>query len=267
MSSGCEHSSRQPSRASDQNPDVSLDDRPSGGGSPGGDIELRRDHLVNMFYDVAQDDVEYLFEDTITTLTQDDDGVDVTFARGGARRFDLVVGADSLHSAVRRRADAALARSAHDPLTDTSSIRGTIGLFAKVSNFALIGGYMKRGEIWWADIDLAFDDELWDNKRRPVVLLSREDASELRAMLIVAPAKTDIRGIAIEVRVGAEEGLSHEGVLRVAIPRPGRILCDWLLTLAQPDLIERAGTLSSAKLRQLEDALRLAELDASRWGG
>src|SRR5262245_29699676 len=50
------------------------------GENSGGDIELRRDHLVNMLYDAAQDDVEYLFEDTITTLTQDDDGVDVTVA-------------------------------------------------------------------------------------------------------------------------------------------------------------------------------------------
>ena len=126
---------------------------------------------------------------------------------------------------------------------------------------------MKRGEVWWADVDFAIDDELWENKRRPVLLLSPDEASELRAMMIVAPANTDIRGIAIEVSVGAQEGLSHAGVLRVAVPRPGRILCDWLVTLARSDLIERAGTLSSAKLRQLEDALRLAELDASRWGG
>jgi mRNA interferase MazF len=107
---------------------------------------------------------------------------------------------------------------------------------------------MKRGEVWWADVDFAIDDELWENRRRPAVLLSPDEASELRAMMIVAPADTDIRGIAIEVGVGAQEGLSHEGVLRVAIPRPGRILCDWLVTLARSDLIERAGTLSSAKL-------------------
>jgi mRNA interferase MazF len=124
---------------------------------------------------------------------------------------------------------------------------------------------MKRGEVWWADVDFAIDDDLWENGRRPVVLLSRDEASELPAMLIVAPAKTDIRGIAIEVGVGAQEGLSHEGVLRVAIPRPGRILCDWLVTLARSDLIERAGTLSSAKLYQLEDAFRLADRYSGRW--
>src|SRR5262249_16953781 len=83
------------------------------GENPGGGIELRADHLVNMLYEVAQDDVEYLFEDTITTLTQDDDGVDVTFAGAGARRFDLVVGADGLHSAVRRLAFADEARFVH----------------------------------------------------------------------------------------------------------------------------------------------------------
>jgi 2-polyprenyl-6-methoxyphenol hydroxylase-like FAD-dependent oxidoreductase len=78
-----------------------------------GDIELRRDQLVNMLYDTAKDTVEYLFEDTITTLVQDDDGVDVTFAREGARRFDLVVGADGLHSVVRRLAFDDEARFVH----------------------------------------------------------------------------------------------------------------------------------------------------------
>jgi mRNA interferase MazF len=126
---------------------------------------------------------------------------------------------------------------------------------------------MRRGEVWWADVGFAVGDELWDTQRRPVVLLSQDEVSEFRVMLVVAPAQTDIRGIAIEVGVGAQEGLSQEGVLRVALPRPGRILCDWLGTVTRSELIECAGTLSSAKLRQLEDALRRADLDASRWGG
>src|SRR6185437_4604053 len=44
---------------------------------------------------------EYIFGDRIAGLTQDADGVDVTFAGGARRRFDLVVGADGLHSALR----------------------------------------------------------------------------------------------------------------------------------------------------------------------
>ena len=47
------------------------------------------------------DGVEYIFGDRIAELTQDADGVDVAFAGGDRRRFDLVVGADGLHSALR----------------------------------------------------------------------------------------------------------------------------------------------------------------------
>src|SRR5262249_10784537 len=41
-------------------------------------------------------------DDGISSLTPDDNGVEVTFERGAARRFDFVVGADGLHSVVRR---------------------------------------------------------------------------------------------------------------------------------------------------------------------
>jgi mRNA interferase MazF len=53
------------------------------------------------------------------------------------------------------------------------------------------------------------------------------------------------------------EGLPCEGVLRFAFPRPGFAPCTWLTTLSREDLIERAGALSSAKLSEIEDALRL----------
>ena len=47
---------------------------------------------------------DFRFDDTITSLDQDDEGVDVSFERGRNGRFDLVVGADGLHSMVRRLA-------------------------------------------------------------------------------------------------------------------------------------------------------------------
>ncbi|MBE8521301.1 FAD-dependent monooxygenase [Amycolatopsis sp. H6(2020)] len=68
----------------------------------GGDIEIRRGELSEILY--AQTDCEYLFGDTITSLTETADGVDVTFAHAQPRRFDLVVGADGIHSNVRRLA-------------------------------------------------------------------------------------------------------------------------------------------------------------------
>ncbi|MEU4447127.1 FAD-dependent monooxygenase [Actinosynnema sp. NPDC050801] len=62
-------------------------------------VEIMRDDLAEVFHDATRDDVEYVFGDSITSIG--DDG-DVTFEHGAPRRFDLVVGADGLHSNVRR---------------------------------------------------------------------------------------------------------------------------------------------------------------------
>ncbi|GAA1511051.1 FAD-dependent monooxygenase [Sphaerisporangium rubeum] len=62
-------------------------------------VEIMRDDLSEIYYDATKDDIEYVFGDSITTI--EDDG-QVRFERGQQRRFDLVVGADGLHSNVRR---------------------------------------------------------------------------------------------------------------------------------------------------------------------
>ncbi|MET9494192.1 FAD-dependent monooxygenase [Streptomyces sp. NPDC006552] len=65
------------------------------------DIEILRGDLSQLLYDDTRDGVEYLFGDRIAELAQDADGVDVVLAGGDRRRFDLVVGADGLHSPLR----------------------------------------------------------------------------------------------------------------------------------------------------------------------
>jgi 2-polyprenyl-6-methoxyphenol hydroxylase-like FAD-dependent oxidoreductase len=65
------------------------------------EIEVLRGDLAQVLLDAAQDDVEYLFDDAITAMDQDEDGVTVRFQRAAQRRFGLVVGADGLHSGVR----------------------------------------------------------------------------------------------------------------------------------------------------------------------
>ncbi|NMN95970.1 FAD-dependent oxidoreductase [Nocardiaceae bacterium YC2-7] len=65
------------------------------------EIEILRGDMSRVLYDDTKDDVEYIFGDRIAEVTQDADGVDVVFAGGVRRRFDLVVGADGLHSALR----------------------------------------------------------------------------------------------------------------------------------------------------------------------
>jgi mRNA interferase MazF len=133
---------------------------------------------------------------------------------------------------------------------------------------------VKRGEVWWARVD----------ERRPIVLLSGPEPDELRAMQIVAPATAaekrgflvlsgeeacdarqreralaaDVSAVGVEVGIGLDEGLPFDGVVRLALPRDGRIFCTWLLTLTPDHLIERVGELSPAKLEQLDTALRLS---------
>jgi 2-polyprenyl-6-methoxyphenol hydroxylase-like FAD-dependent oxidoreductase len=72
----------------------------------GDEVEVPRADLAAVLFEAARDlaagEVEFLFGDSITALAQDEHGVDVTFVHTAARRFDLVVGADGLHSAVRR---------------------------------------------------------------------------------------------------------------------------------------------------------------------
>jgi 2-polyprenyl-6-methoxyphenol hydroxylase-like FAD-dependent oxidoreductase len=66
-----------------------------------GEVEIQRGDLAQLLHERTRDDAEYIFGDSITGLAQDARGVDVTFERGGSRRFDLVVGADGTHSGVR----------------------------------------------------------------------------------------------------------------------------------------------------------------------
>jgi 2-polyprenyl-6-methoxyphenol hydroxylase-like FAD-dependent oxidoreductase len=65
------------------------------------EIEILRGDLGQVLYDATVPTTEYLFNDTITDLQQDEEGVDVTFENTAPRRFAFVVGADGLHSVVR----------------------------------------------------------------------------------------------------------------------------------------------------------------------
>ena len=62
------------------------------------------DVLIETLDAEASGGVEYLWDDTVTTIDQGDEGVQVAFAGSPAREFDLVIGADGLNSAVRRAA-------------------------------------------------------------------------------------------------------------------------------------------------------------------
>lgn len=100
---------------------------------------------------------------------------------------------------------------------------------------------MKRGEIWWAELPPPAG-------RRPVLLLSRDEAYAVREMVTVAPVTTRIRRIPSEVPMAPENGLPQECVINL----------DTITTIAKRSLSERLTTLSSQKLKTVEVALHFA---------
>ncbi|UJP08770.1 FAD-dependent monooxygenase [Microbacterium sp. KUDC0406] len=68
----------------------------------GGDVEILRGDLAEILHRRSEQDAEYVFGDEITKMSETSGGVDVSFAGRAAERFDLVIGADGVHSAVRR---------------------------------------------------------------------------------------------------------------------------------------------------------------------
>ncbi|GGM31357.1 FAD-dependent monooxygenase [Dactylosporangium sucinum] len=65
------------------------------------EIEIMRGDLARVLYEATRDHVDYRFGDRIVAIEQARDGALVRFADGGEERFDVVVGADGVHSGVR----------------------------------------------------------------------------------------------------------------------------------------------------------------------
>lgn len=72
-----------------------------GGDGPVAEIEILRGTLSRVIVEAGSPDIKYRFADRIAKFSQNDDGVDVVFASGDKERFDLVIGADGLHSEMR----------------------------------------------------------------------------------------------------------------------------------------------------------------------
>jgi 2-polyprenyl-6-methoxyphenol hydroxylase-like FAD-dependent oxidoreductase len=86
---------------------LGLDGRPAltvPGAAWSGEVEILRGDLARILYEHTADHTEYVFGDRVTSLTETSDGVEVTFRHGAPRKFDLVVGADGVHSGVRAAA-------------------------------------------------------------------------------------------------------------------------------------------------------------------
>jgi mRNA interferase MazF len=100
---------------------------------------------------------------------------------------------------------------------------------------------MRRGEIWWAELPAPAG-------RRPVVLLSRDEAYAVRELVTVAPVTTRVRRLPVEVALGKAEGLPRAGVANL----------DIITTIPKQCLTERIALLPASKLQELDQALCFA---------
>jgi 2-polyprenyl-6-methoxyphenol hydroxylase-like FAD-dependent oxidoreductase len=67
-------------------------------------VEIMRGELAKIVYEAGCDEIDYVFGNSIKSLQEHAHGINVVFSNGSHREFDLVVGADGLHSITRRLA-------------------------------------------------------------------------------------------------------------------------------------------------------------------
>ncbi len=100
---------------------------------------------------------------------------------------------------------------------------------------------VRRGEVWWAVLDPPVG-------RRPVVILTRDEACRVRNQVTVGPVTTRIRGIPVEVGLGQEDGLPKVCVVNL----------DTIATIPKQKLAERIAQLRPEKMQAVDEAITFA---------
>lgn len=129
------------------------------GGVAGRDLEVRRGDLTGALYATVRDDVEFLFNDSIDTLALSGHGVDVTFHGGSRRTFDMVVGADGMHSRTREL------------------------LFGPEEQFHRYLGYCFAGFTMRNTFGLSHETMMWNTPGRAAALYAVGDNDDVHAFL------------------------------------------------------------------------------------
>jgi mRNA interferase MazF len=99
----------------------------------------------------------------------------------------------------------------------------------------------RRGELWWC--------ELPDIGRRPVLVLSRDAAIPRLRRTLIAPCTTTLRGLPSEVVLEPGDD---------PVPRPSAVNLDSVESVSIAVLIERLGSLSGSRMREVCAALEVA---------
>lgn len=107
--------------------------------------------------------------------------------------------------------------------------------------------YLKRGQIWTADLNPGFGREI--HKKRPVLIVSADNYNQNTPYVIVIPTSSVIPRLVNPemVVIGRVKGLDKESVL----------LPIFIRSIDQERLIKRVGAISEEKMLEVEDALKL----------
>ncbi len=100
---------------------------------------------------------------------------------------------------------------------------------------------MRRGEVWWAEQPHPIG-------RRPVVLLSRDEAYKVRNAVTIAQVTTTVRNIPVEVYLDESDGLPKKCVVNL----------DTITTIRKDLLLERICSLKPGKIEQINKAIKFA---------
>lgn len=100
---------------------------------------------------------------------------------------------------------------------------------------------MRRGEVWWAQQPEPIG-------KRPVVLLSRDEAYQVRNAVTIAQVTTTIRNIPVEVLLDEKDGLPQKCVINL----------DTITTIRKAILTERICSLRTEKIDEINKAIKFA---------
>ena len=104
-----------------------------------------------------------------------------------------------------------------------------------------MAGRVNRGEIWLYEFKPP-------DKRRPVLVLTRQEVISFLNCVMVAPITSTLRGSPGEVTVGVAEGLKHDSAVNL----------DHVQTVQQRRLHKYIGSLSGEKMNEVCEALEIA---------
>lgn len=100
---------------------------------------------------------------------------------------------------------------------------------------------MHKGEVWWVNLPSPIG-------KKPIVLLSRDEAYPVRNAVTVAEVTSTIRNIPVEVNLGTEDGLPKKCVINL----------DTIITIRKELLIEKITDLTSEKIDEVNKAMKFA---------